>query len=242
VLVVDDDSATRDLIARGLQKEGFAVLTAASGDEGVRIAREMRPDVISMDVLMPGMDGWTALGLLKSEPGTAGIPVVMVSGVEDRDIGLALGAADYLQKPVDREQLVATLRRFRGGSEPRPVLVVEDDEVTREVVCHALVADGWIVSEARNGREALESLEHSVPALVLLDLVMPEMDGFEFVARLRATEPGRRVPVVVVTARELTAADHDRLDGHVRRVFQKGSFSRDELTAELRRVLATARS
>jgi CheY-like chemotaxis protein len=122
------------------------------------------------------------------------------------------------------------------------VLVVEDDEVTREVVCHALVADGWIVSEARNGREALESLEHSVPALVLLDLVMPEMDGFEFVARLRATERGRRVPIVVVTARELTAADHDRLDGHVRRVFQKGSFSRDELTAELRRVLATARS
>ena len=241
VLVVDDDAAARDLIARGLQKEGFAVLTAASGEEGVRLARQMRPDVISMDILMPGMDGWTALGLLKSEPGTAGIPVVMVSGVEDGDMGLSLGAADYLQKPVDREQLLATLRRFRGANERRPVLVVEDDDVTRELVRHALEDEGWIVAEARNGKDALESLEQSVPALVVLDLVMPEVDGFEFVARLRASERTRRVPVVVLTARELTATEHTRLDGHVRRVFQKGSFSREELTTELRRLLASPR-
>ncbi len=241
VLVVDDDAAARDLIARGLQKEGFAVLTAASGEEGVRLARQMRPDVISMDILMPGMDGWTALGLLKSEPGTAGIPVVMVSGVEDGDMGLSLGAAGYLQKPVDREQLLATLRRFRGANERRPVLVVEDDDVTRELVRHALEDEGWIVAEARNGKEALESLEQSVPALVVLDLVMPEVDGFEFVARLRASERTRRVPIVVLTARELTSTEHGRLDGHVRRVFRKGSFSREELTTELRRLLASPR-
>jgi signal transduction histidine kinase/DNA-binding response OmpR family regulator len=241
VLVVDDDNPTRELIARGLRKEGFTVLTAASAEEGVRIAREKRPDVISLDVLMPGMDGWTALGLLKNEPGTASIPVVMVSMVEDRDIGMALGAAEYLQKPVDREKLVATLRRFRGPRERRPVLLVEDDDATREVIRRALENDGWLVSEARNGRDALGSLQRSVPDLVVLDLVMPEMDGFEFVSRLRRTEAGRRVPVVVVTARELSAADHERLDGHVRRVFQKGSFSREELTAELRRALATPR-
>ena len=239
VLVIDDDSPTRDLIARGLQKEGFAVLTAATGEEGVRIAREERPDVISLDVLMPGMDGWTALGLLKDEPSTASIPVVMVSMADDRDIGMALGAADYLQKPVDREKLVATLRRFRGPRERRPVLVVEDDEATRAVIKRALENDGWLVAEACNGREALDSLQRAVPDLVVLDLVMPEMDGFEFVARLRRTEAGRRVPVVVVTARELSPGDRQRLDGHVRRVFQKGSFSREELTAELRRALAT---
>ena len=242
VLVIDDDSPTRELIARGLQKEGFAVLTAATGEEGVRIAREKRPDVISLDVLMPGMDGWTALGLLKNEPGTASIPVVMVSMADDRDIGMALGAADYLQKPVDREKLVATLRRFRGPRERRPVLVVEDDEATRAVIKRALENDGWLVAEARNGREALDSLQRSVPDLVVLDLVMPEMDGFEFVSRLRRTEAGRRVPVVVVTARELSPGDRQRLDGHVRRVFQKGSFSREELTAELRRALATPRA
>ena len=239
VLVIDDDSPTRDLIARGLQKEGFAVLTAATGEEGVRIAREERPDVISLDALMPGMDGWTALGLLKDEPSTASIPVVMVSMADDRDIGMALGAADYLQKPVDREKLVATLRRFRGPRERRPVLVVEDDEATRAVIKRALENDGWLVAEACNGREALDSLQRAVPDLVVLDLVMPEMDGFEFVARLRRTEAGRRVPVVVVTARELSPGDRQRLDGHVRRVFQKGSFSREELTAELRRALAT---
>jgi signal transduction histidine kinase/CheY-like chemotaxis protein len=242
VLVIDDDGPTRELIARGLQKEGFAVLTAATGEEGVRIAREKRPDVISLDVLMPGMDGWTALGLLKSEPGTASIPVVMVSMSDDRDIGMALGASDYLQKPVDREKLVATLRRFRGPRERRPVLVVEDDEATRAVVKRALENDGWLVAEACNGREALESLQRAVPDLVVLDLVMPEMDGFEFVSRLRCTEAGRRVPVVVVTARELSPGDRQRLDGHVRRVFQKGSFSREELTAELRRALATPRA
>jgi CheY-like chemotaxis protein len=240
--VVDDDNATRELIARGLEKEGFAVLTAASGEEGLRIAREKRPDVISLDVVMPGMDGWTALGLLKNEPGTASIPVVMVSMVEDRDIGMALGAAEYLQKPVDRDKLVATLRRFRGPRERRPVLVVEDDEATRAVIKRALENDGWLVAEARNGREALESLQRAVPDLVVLDLVMPEMDGFEFVSRLRRTEAGRRVPVVVVTARELSPGDRRRLEGHVRRVFQKGSFSREELTAELRRAIATARA
>jgi signal transduction histidine kinase/CheY-like chemotaxis protein len=241
VLVVDDDSAAREIVARGLRREGFTVLTAATGEEGVRLARERRPDVISLDVLMPGMDGWTALGLLKSEPRTASIPVVMVSMVEDHDVGMALGAADCLQKPVDREKLVATLRRFRGPRDHRRVLVVEDDEATRAVIGRALGNDGWMVTKARNGREALETLEETSPDLVVLDLVMPEMDGFEFVARLRRTEAGRRVPVVVVTARELSPADRSRLAGHVRQVFRKGSFSRDELTAELRRALATDR-
>jgi signal transduction histidine kinase/CheY-like chemotaxis protein len=237
VLVVDDDTSTRDLIARGLQKEGFRVSVAASGDEAVRSAREQRPDVISLDVLMPGMDGWTVLRTLKADPLTSQIPVVMVSMLDDRDIGQALGAADYLTKPFDREKLVAALRRFRGGRAQRPVLVVEDDAATREVIRRALEKDGWAVREAENGRVALECLALSTPDVIVLDLMMPEMDGFEFVAELRRTEAGRRVPVVVVTARELSAEDRSRLNGQVRRVFQKGSFSREELTAELRRVL-----
>jgi signal transduction histidine kinase/CheY-like chemotaxis protein len=237
VLVVDDDRATRELIARGLQKEGFRVTEAASGDEALRIAREKRPDAVSLDVLMPGMDGWTVLRSLKADPLTSGIPVVMVSMLDDRDIGHALGAADYLTKPFDRDRLVTTLRRFRRGASPRPVLVVEDDPATREVVRRALERDGWIVSEAENGRAALESLSRATPDLVVLDLMMPEMDGFEFVAELRRTEAGRRIPVVVVTAKEVTEEDRRRLNGQVRRIFSKGSFSREELTAELRRAL-----
>ena len=237
VLVVDDDRATRELIVRGLQKEGFRVTEAASGDEALRVAREKRPAAVSLDVLMPGMDGWTVLRSLKADPLTSGIPVVMVSMLDDRDIGHALGAADYLTKPFDRDRLVTTLRRFRRGASPRPVLVVEDDPATREVVRRALERDGWIVSEAENGRAALDSLSRATPDLVVLDLMMPEMDGFEFVAELRRTEAGRRIPVVVVTAKEVTEEDRRRLNGQVRRIFSKGSFSREELTAELRRAL-----
>jgi signal transduction histidine kinase/DNA-binding response OmpR family regulator len=241
VLVVDDEKGTRELIARGLQREGFRVLAAATGDEALRLAREKRPDAISLDVLMPGMDGWTVLRSLKADPITSSIPVVMVSMLDDRDIGHALGAADYLTKPVDREKLVHALRRFRQGSSPRPVLVVEDDPATREVVRRALERDGWIVFEADNGRSALECLKQAVPDLIVLDLMMPHMDGFEFVAELRRTESGRRIPVVVVTAKEITAEDRARLNGHVRKIFRKGSFSREELTAELRRALDAGR-
>jgi signal transduction histidine kinase/CheY-like chemotaxis protein len=241
VLVVDDEKGTRELIARGLQREGFRVLAAATGEEALRLAREKRPDAISLDVLMPGMDGWTVLRSLKADPITAAIPVVMVSMLDDRDIGHALGAADYLTKPFDREKLVQTLRRFRQGSSPRPVLVVEDDPATRDVVRRALERDGWIVYEADNGKSALESLKQAVPDLIVLDLMMPQMDGFEFVAELRRTEPGRRIPVVVVTAKEITAEDRARLNGHVRKIFRKGSFSREELTAELRRALDAGR-
>jgi signal transduction histidine kinase/CheY-like chemotaxis protein len=241
VLVVDDEKATRELIGRSLEKEGLRVLSAGTGEEALRLAREERPDAISLDVLMPGMDGWTVLRALKGDPLTAGIPVVMVSMLDDRDIGYALGAADYLSKPVDRDKLVAALRRFRRGSSPRPVLVVEDDPATREVVRRALERDGWIVAEAENGRVALDSLARAMPDLIVLDLMMPEMDGFQFVAELRKTESGRRVPVVVVTAKEVTAQDRERLDGQVRRIFHKGSFSRDELTAEIRRALDAPR-
>jgi CheY-like chemotaxis protein len=240
VLVVDDDDATRELITRGLVKEGFRTVAASSGEEGIRLAREQRPDAISLDVLMPGMDGWTVLRSLKADPLTAPIPVVMVSMLDDRDIGYALGAADYLTKPFDRDRLVTALRRFRQGTSPRPVQVVEDDPATREVIRRALERDGWIVSEAENGRSALESLAMAMPDLVVLDLMMPEMDGFEFVDELRRTEAGRRVPVVVVTAKEITEEDRERLGGQVRRIFQKGSFSREELTAELRRALDAA--
>jgi signal transduction histidine kinase/CheY-like chemotaxis protein len=245
VLVVDDDRATRDLIARGLQKEGFKVITANSGEEALRLARAQRPDVISLDVLMPGMDGWTVLTSLKADPITASIPVVMVSMLDDSEIGFALGAADYLTKPVDRERLVTALRRFRGKevgqTGARPVLVVEDDPAAREVIRRTLERDGWLVWEAENGRAALKLLIRQMPDLVVLDLMMPEMDGFEFVSYLRQSERGRRIPVVVVTAKAVTAADRERLNGQVRRIFQKGSFTRAELIAELRRVLVTGR-
>ena len=185
--MVDDDRATRELITRGLEKEGFRVIAADSGEEALRLARPQRPDAISLDVLMPGMDGWTVLRALKADPITASIPVVMVSMLDDRDIGYALGAADYLTKPFDREQAGDRAAPLPATGTPRPVLVVEDDPATREVIRRALERDGWMVSEAENGRGGLAALAGQAPDLVVLDLMMPEMDGFEFVAELRRT-------------------------------------------------------
>ena len=242
VLVIDDDQTARELLQRGLEKEeGFEVILAAGGEDGVRLAREKKPDVITLDVLMPGIDGWAVLKALKSDPATASIPVVMVSMVDDKDIGYALGASDYVLKPFDRDGLAEVLRRYKGKEPVCPVLVVEDDPATRDVIRRTLEGDGWEVTEAANGRLALSAVSAKVPDLILLDLMMPEMDGFEFVAELRRNEAWRRVPVVVVTAKDLTREDRERLDGYVRRVFQKGAFSRDELIREIRLLLQNER-
>jgi CheY-like chemotaxis protein len=241
VLLVDDDKATREVLTRGLEKEGFRLVVASSGEEALRLARERKPDVISLDVLMPGMDGWTVLRSLKADPATSPIPVVMVSMLDDRDVGHALGASDYLTKPFDRQRLVSALRRYRRDGTQRPVLVVEDDAPTRDVIRRALERDGWAVSEAENGRRGLMSVARNVPDVIVLDLMMPEMDGFQFVAELRRSESGRRIPIVVVTAKEITDEDQRRLNGQVRRVLHKGSFSREELSSELRRALESGR-
>jgi signal transduction histidine kinase/DNA-binding response OmpR family regulator len=236
VLVIDDDRDASDLLARALTREGFRVITAASGDEGVAAAREHMPDAITLDVLMPGMDGWAVLKQLKADPEVARIPVVMISMVDERDMGRALGAADYVPKPIDRERLSAVLRRFRGPHSPCPAVVIEDDPASREVLRRTLEQDGWRVCEATNGREGLELLASGNPDLILLDLMMPEMDGFEFVEALRANAAWADIPVVVVTARDLSGDEVARLSGRVRKVLQKGALSRDALAREIRRV------
>ena len=241
VLVIDDDVDARDLLVRGLAKDGFDIHVAESGEEGIRMALELKPDVISLDVLMPGMDGWTVLRTLKSNPETANIPVIMVSMLDNKDMGYALGASDYLLKPFDRERLVTVLRKYRCATPPCPVLVVEDDPAARDVLRRTLQNDGWIVWEAANGRLALESVGKNTPDLILLDLMMPEMDGFDFVSELRKMDAGRNIPVVVVTAKDLTSEDRQRLEGQVRRIFQKGGFSREELMREIKLLLEMER-
>jgi signal transduction histidine kinase/DNA-binding response OmpR family regulator len=234
-LVIDDDENACDLLARSLAKEGFRVVSAGSAEAGLRAAREYRPDVITLDVLMPGQDGWSVLRTLKTDPTVAEIPVVMISMVDGHDMGRVLGAADFLPKPVERERLAAVVRRYRGARVPAPALVVEDDAAAREVMRRTLEQDGWVVSEATNGKDGLRQLERSVPDLILLDLMMPEMDGFAFVEALRKNPQWAAVPVLVVTARELNPAERQRLEGQVRQVLQKGAFSRDELAREIRR-------
>jgi CheY-like chemotaxis protein len=208
--------------------------------DGLRLAREFRPHVITLDVLMPGMDGWEVLKLLKADPVLSSTPVIMITMADDRSTGYALGASDYLTKPIDREKLALSVRRYRQGGEV--VLVVEDDDDTREMMTRTLGNDGWKVRQAENGRVALESVAEAVPDLILLDLMMPEMDGFEFIARLRENNDWRSIPVVVLTAKDMTADDQLRLQGNVRKVFQKASFSREELVGEIRAAIEPGRS
>jgi CheY-like chemotaxis protein len=253
VLAIDDDPTVHDLMRRSLGREGFHVVSALGGEEGLRLARELRPDVITLDVMMPGLDGWAVLSALKSDPELADIPVVMVTIIDQKNLGYALGAAEYLTKPIDRDRLVAILKKYRSllsrspeGSEgeaegaertPRPILVVEDDAATREMLRRVLQKEDWAVIEAENGRAALERVAERRPDLILLDLMMPEMDGFEFLEELRRHGQWRSIPVVVVTAKELTNEDRQRLNGYVERVIQKGAYTGDGLLAEVRRLV-----
>jgi CheY-like chemotaxis protein len=223
---------------RFLAKEGFDVVTAKDGEDGLRLARELRPLVITLDVLMPGLDGWSVLKELKGDPALAATPVLMLTIVDEQHRGYALGASDYMTKPIDRERLRAVLDKYRSKWNGKRVLLVEDDASTREWLRRMLVEEGWEVSEAENGRVGLERIQQARPDLVLLDLLMPEMDGFEFLAELRKKGLLQEVPVVVVTAADLTEEDRRRLNGGVEHVLQKAAYSREELLEELRDLVA----
>ena len=237
VLVIDDEAVVRDLMQRYLGKEGFHVLTAVDGEDGLRCAREQRPDAITLDVMMPGMDGWTVLSRLMADPELADIPVIMLTIVDDKRMGYALGASDYLTKPIDRERLVAVLMKYRRDL---PVLVVEDDAGTRQLLRRILEEERYAVVEAENGRAALRHMSERAPGAILLDLMMPEMDGFEFLDALHKQEAWRQIPVVIVTAKDLTAEEHERLNGSVVRILQKGAYGREELLAEVRALVAAS--
>jgi PAS domain S-box-containing protein len=238
VLVIDDDPAARDLMRRFLAREGFEPVVADSGETGLRLARETRPQVITLDVMMPKTDGWSVLQQLKADAELRDIPVIMVTIVDDKNLGYTLGAAEYLTKPVDRERLERVLNKYRCPSPPCPVLLIEDDETTRGMMRTMLEREGWRVTEATNGREGLERVAESQPHAILLDLMMPEMDGFEFVAELRKRAEWRDIPVVVITAKELTGEDRRRLNGSVERVLEKGAFTREELLDRVRALVA----
>jgi CheY-like chemotaxis protein len=238
VLVIDDDPVVRDLMTRFLAAEGIRVVTAADGAEGLRLAAQLRPLVIFLDVIMPRMDGWAVLSALKGEPQLANIPVVMLTMVSDKELGYMLGATDYLSKPIDRNQLANVLKKHRPVGPAAQVLVVEDDDVTRQVLRRTLTKQGWTVAEAENGRVALERMMETRPELILLDLMMPEMDGFEFLEELRKHEEWRATPVVVLTSKDLSPEERLRLNGNVEKILQKGAFSRDALLREVRKVVA----
>jgi CheY-like chemotaxis protein len=237
VLVVDDDPSARDLLKRFLNKEGFHVECAANGQEALALVKRIRPTVITLDVMMPGMDGWSVLSKLKEDPTAAEIPVVMLTIVDDKHFGHALGATEYMTKPVDRERLVSVIRKLRKLSIPGQVLIVDDDPEVREMLVRTMERQDWTASTAEDGRAALDAVAAQKPDLILLDLMMPRMDGFEFVTELRKRQEWRAIPIIVITAKSLTNEDRQLLQGHVQKVLLKGDFSREQLLDELRDIV-----
>ena len=221
-------------MSRSLASEGIYPVTASDGEEGLRKARDLKPDLIFLDVMMPKMDGWAVLTAIKSDKNLADIPVVMLTIVSNQEMGFVLGASEYLTKPIDRDRLAVVVDKYRMKDTQGVVLVVDDDDATRQVLRRTLTRQGWTVLEAENGKVALEHVEKHSPALILLDLSMPEMDGFEFLTRLRKDQVNKDIPVVVLTSKDLTAEERSTLTGNVERILQKGQYSKDAMLREVK--------
>ncbi len=237
ILVIDDDTIVRELLQNYLEKLGYQVAVADSGSMGLTLAKKLRPHAITLDVMMPGMDGWMVLSALKKNPDLANIPVFMVSIIEDKSIGYALGASEYLTKPINREELHTVLKKYFKEHLSQKVIIVEDDAVTRNMVEHSLKKAGWQVFSAENAKIALNFLQKEIPDLILTDLMMPEMDGFEFIAHLREHPKWRNIPIIVLTAKDISQEESNLLNDRVARVFQKGCYKRDELLKEIKDCL-----
>ncbi len=235
ILVIDDDPDVREIMRRHLEKQGYTVICASDGKEGIALAREDQPDAITLDAVMPEFDGWEVLSTLKSDPATANIPVLMVTILNKEAKGFALGADDYLVKPVDWNRFSQVLGNLTSLGKHDSILVVDDEEATRALFRRVLLKDGWRVLEAEHGAEALGILADSRPDLIILDLMMPVMDGFEFLSEFRRHPAWENIPVIVVTAKTLTDEERRILGLSVTRVLEKGSISHEDLLETIHR-------
>lgn len=240
ILVIDDDPVVHDLMRRFLGRQGFSVITASSGREGLNLAEKYRPEAITLDVMMPEMDGWSVLSELKSTPDLAQIPVIMMTFVQDQNLGYMLGASDYITKPIDRQKLSEVLKKYLSGSTPSGVMLIDDDPMTRTLLKEQLNLDGYQVCEAKNGQEALRKLNATTPDLIILDLLMPGMNGFEFLQELQQFNQGETIPVIIMTGKDLEAHERACLSHNVYKVIHKGKCDRQMLLRDVQQLLNKA--
>lgn len=239
ILIVDDEVVTRELLVNHLQAEGFQTLTARTVAEGLEVARSAHPDAIILDVLLPDAEGWDLLHILKKDVNTADIPVIVVSIVDRKDKGFTLGAADYLLKPVSRDDLIRSLRKHLPASPNARILVVEDEFADREIITSVLSAGGFVSHAVGNGRQGLEALLNDDERfkLVILDLMLPGMDGFEFLRQVKENKRLRKIPVVVLTGKDLTLAESDFLRAESQGLFMKGDAWRRDFIGQVKKSL-----
>jgi CheY-like chemotaxis protein len=237
ILAIDDDASARELLKLALTGEGYDVLCASNGAEGLRLATQLRPALITLDLLMPDFDGWSVLAALKANRDLADIPVILITIVDDPARGYALGATEFITKPIDRRRLIDTVKRYARSDDRLGILLVEDDESTRMFMQRTFVDAGCDVALAGNGVKALEQLRQTRPDIIVLDLMMPEMDGFEFIGALQRRPDWQTIPVIVVTGRDLTIDDHRRLNGQVGQIFQKNAITGKLLLETIRTMI-----
>ncbi len=238
VLLIDDDEATHDRLRFHLGKHGFAVYSAMSGEEGMAMARTQPFAVIILDIFMPGIDGWQVLQRLKSNPSTAQIPVVMYTIESNEAKGFSLGAADYLIKPINGKRLLSTLGRYKKPNKRLKVLSIDDDVHSQELILAYLNGPDWEVTTADSGREGLKILtEKPDYAVILLDLVMPEMNGFQFIEACSKSAVAGNIPIIVISARDLTRQERQLLVDHAQAIIRKGMYDRNTLVSSIKQVL-----
>lgn len=239
VLVIDDDLNVQEILQRSLTKEGYEVFCTSAGTEGLRLAREVKPNIIMLDVYLQETSGWSILRELKADPQLADIPIIMISMVDNTQIGFALGAAEFMTKPIERETLLAVMEKYAAKKNSADVLVVEDDEHSRTMLSRLLTREDWRVQEAENGQRALELLmQGNRPLVILLDLNMPEVDGFELLRQIRQNADWRMIPVLILTAQDLTNSQRLELGEAAQGIYQKGDVDHKELLSEIEEFVA----
>ena len=242
VLLIEDDERSAELLNIYLEGAGFSVARARDGEEGLALARQLHPAAIVLDLILPRLSGWDVLAQAKVDPDLSRIPIVIVSMLDERGRGYALGAADYLVKPVRRDDLLAALRPLTGAATSAPpatVLAVDDDPMALELLDSVLGAEGYRVLRAGGGEEALEIARRELPALVVLDLLMPGMDGFDVAEALHNDPATAQIPIVILTAKAIGPADIERLNSQVAHLAKKGSYSRAEFVELVKRCCRT---
>ena len=238
VLIIDDDPTVSELMKRQLLKENYKVVVAPNGKEGIRLARDLKPDVITLDILMPEMDGWSVLRTLKADPKVSDIPVIMASILDEKNKGFSLGAADFLSKPVQKEYLMKSIKNLIGDKENLKICLIEDDDSLRFTIKEILEKQNVKIIEAENGKVGMSVLQNEEikPDLILLDLMMPVMNGFEFLKKIRETELSS-IPILVLTGAELSDEERKFLSGETERILEKSDDTLTSIVNEVGNVI-----
>ncbi len=237
VLAIDDNPEAIDIIRKYLG-EDYKVIGFFSGEGAVEKAKEIKPMAITLDIMMPKKDGWQVLRELKEDPETQDIPVIILSIVDNKRLGFSLGAAEYIVKPVEKQVLLRKLRNLEKTTTIKKVLVVDDEQDTVELIGNVLRETGYQIEVAYNSKDAIKTIKDFVPDLIVLNLTMPEVSGFDVIEYLKTEEGVKDIPLIVITRKDLTEKDIDELDGRIQGILNKGVLAKEDLLKEIKDTIS----